>query len=181
MNEDSLPAMPGWDNATTRKIEDHDAREDEAVEMAKLDQQTQPMLPHEQTYGRDHGDLGVPQSYDVHRGYSQNQNPYTYNPVSAPSPTVSPVYGQQQNYPSYPSQATNYASQTTTYPSQTTDYANGYGSYNRIPGHENPISPSVYSSFGDREYAPRAPPSYHSRAPSQGLGRKPVHGSWREI
>lgn len=180
INEDALPAMPGWDTAASRKVEDHDYREDEAVEMSKLDthtQQTQPMLPRltptpaESPYGRDPyaGDLGVPQTHD-NRAYNHQQNPYAYNPTP-----VSPVY-TQQNYASYPAQ-NNYP-QTTYAPQQTTNYG-----YNRVSAHDNPASPSVYSSHGGNEYVPRAPPppSYHSRAPSQGVGRKPVSGSWREI
>ena len=186
VNEDSLPAMPAWETATSRKVEDHD-REDEAVEMSKLDtQQAQPMLPRvtmtpvELPYGRDPyaRDLGVPQTYD-NRGYGQQQNPYAYNPAPAPAPG-SPVYGQQ-NHPAYRPVQNNYP-QTNYAPQQTTNYPPqaGYG-YNRLSAQENPVSPSVYSSHGENEYAPRAPPSYHSRAPSQGLGRKPVQGSWREI
>ncbi|GAB7344953.1 hypothetical protein MBLNU457_3385t1 [Dothideomycetes sp. NU457] len=178
VNEDSLPSMPAWENATSRKVEDHDYREDEAVEMSKLDthtQQAQPMLPRvtmtpvESPYARDDqysGDLGVPQPYDS-RGYGHQHNPYTYNPTPSSAP-VSPVYAQQ-NYPAYPAQ-NNYA------PQQTTNYG-----YNRVSAHDNPVSPSVYSSRAENEYVPRAPPSYHSRAPSQGIGRKPVSGSWREI
>lgn len=176
VNEDSLPAMPGWEDATSRQIEDHDHREDEAVEMSKLGthtQQTQPMLPRvtmtsvDSPYGRDDqytGDLGVPQ-----RGYGQQQNPYTYNPAP-----VSPVYAQQ-NYPAYPPAQNDYP-RTSYAPQLTTNYG-----YNRVSAHDNPVSPSVYSSHAENEYAPRAPPSYHSRAPSQGIGRKPVQGSWREI
>ncbi|KAK8210310.1 hypothetical protein M8818_003478 [Zalaria obscura] len=92
-NEDALPAMPSWDNASNRKVEDD-------VEM-----QQQPMLPKDHGYGQG-GDLGLMNPYE-----QQQQSPYYSqiqsrgygrdagyaSPYHSASPT-SPSYGQSRGY-----------------------------------------------------------------------------------
>ena len=81
--EDALPAMPGWDNAATRRVE----VEDDDLEMEKLNQhsaQAQPMLHHSQqptqtSYGNG-SPYGAPQHQSSSTSYGsygqQASNPY---------------------------------------------------------------------------------------------------------
>ena len=155
-NEDSLPAMPSWDNGKDR----HELVEDEDVEMKRMDQhttQTQPFLasgarPSET--GRYYnaqdapptGDMGTMQSNPYH-DYDQHQQ-FIGSPVSAT--------GQQSNYPpTYHS----YASP------QSTVYEPNYA----------PSIPPSYHTAG-----PGSPPPVLTPG-AGGLGRKPVQGSYRDV
>ncbi|KAK5126496.1 hypothetical protein LTR08_004761 [Meristemomyces frigidus] len=149
-NEDALPAMTSWDNATTK----HAAAED--VEMEKLNygqaQQQQSLLRGnadgngyygQQQYGQQAaftGDVGAMQATPYHN-YSQHQHLVTsptstarnsaYPPTyrSSPTSTVYEPAGQQQQWGGY---------------------------------------------------AQSVAPSYHTGVVSPQGGRKPVQGSWRE-
>lgn len=104
-NEDSLPAMPSWDNApTTRQL-------DEDLEMEKMpyaSAQAAPMLP--KTYraggaGTHAGDLGMmggPQyQQPTQHGYGQS-SPYGMSQAANPYTDAHTGYGQpQQTYNPY--------------------------------------------------------------------------------
>lgn len=160
-NEDSLPAMPSWNNATQR----HELVEEDDVEMRKMDQhhnaQSQPFLASgAQQQPPDHGtgryynarddappgaDLGTMQSNPYH-DYDQHQQ-FVTSPVS--------TMGPQSTYPPT------------------------YRSYQ-----------SPQSTVYEPNYAPSIPPSYHTAgpmspthgmAPGGGIGRKPVQGTYRDV
>lgn len=109
-NEDALPAMPGWDNAQTRHVED----EPEDVEMAKLDaRQQQSLLPKNDQYpyntqNAQSGDLGMMaaspyQEYDQHQQYAPSESHYVsptstmYEPSIAYQPQSQPQFARQQS------------------------------------------------------------------------------------
>ena len=148
VNEDSLPAMPSWDNATERKVFDETHEED--VEMGKLDPQKAPMLAHQApapTTGYSHTGLpspGMPyqqhsatQGGDVGSHYGPGSpSPYSHNSSTGPQQYHSPddvlvhhSMPSQQAYSAYaPSESTRYEPSTvyggqetgTAYPSQST-------------------------------------------------------------
>lgn len=120
-NEDALPAMPSWDHAQSRHVEDD-------VEMEKLDQfpqQTQQqtgLLSHQQQHPQDRyynsqdhgnpGDLGMMhaspyQDYDTQRQMTHSPSIYSqstaYQPHGVTSPTS--MYEPSLYPPSYHTQA----------------------------------------------------------------------------
>lgn len=175
-NEDSLPAMPSWNTATSR----HElVQEEEDVEMRKMDQtqpqynnaaQSQPFLAgtaqpyHEQNSteryynARDEADIGNMQS-NPYQDYDNHQQ-FATSPVATPGP--------QTNYAQTGYQQANY----------------------NPPNYQSYSSPQ--STVYEPNYAPSVPPSYHTAAPPispppmsppSGLvpGRKPVQGTYRDV
>jgi len=115
-NEDALPAMPSWDHAQSRHVEDD-------VEMEKLDQQTQQQTgllsnqqqqPHQDRFysNQDHtnpGDLGMMhaspyQDYDAHRQATHSPSLYSQSTAYQPHGVASP-YEPSLYPPSYHTQA----------------------------------------------------------------------------
>lgn len=177
-NGDALPAMPSWDNATSRHIEDHNAPEDD-MEMGKLDA-AEPMLPkidspatshaypYQNNAGVNSGDLGM-----MNSPYGQ-------------SPTHSPYESQRQSYGN-----TNTAYTGAAAPRPTSNTRGGYG----YGGEQQRTSTGAYESYGQQRhgygqgygnsaqnpYEPSIPPSYRTSPPSVAPARKPVTGSWRDL
>lgn len=198
-NEDALPPMPSWDNATSRRVE-HDEPGD--VEMEKLQptytQQEVGLLSHDQDSRYDYsnrqeaGDLGAGGMYaSPYHDYSGHQQAFQSSPYGTQRGTASPnPYGSQRGTPS----PNPYAQGA--YTPQASQYSAPYRSA------ASPVAAPPYRSSPDnyggqqsqRTYSPSvAAPSYHTQdvvSPVstgqyqqgyQAFGRKPVQGSWREV
>lgn len=167
VHDDSLPAMPSWDNAATRRVEDHSQHRDSDMEMERM----LPQSPvREQPYGRSQhytSDLGA-QRLDQ-RGAA---NDYYDAPLS-PAPTY---------YSTVPAAA------GAVVPSN--------AAYNRgLPPNVAPYPPAgERAQFTPQSISPPSAPSYSpyqspplqqnngARPPSLlQVGRKPVAGSYREV
>jgi len=169
INQDALPAMPSWNNASSRHVEEEGTLPDD-VEMEKLQHQTlltrqQQQQPQQYDGGRyaypqdsaQAGDMGAMHAHSPYYDYDQQQQ-YSY-PQSA--------YGQHSAYPS-----TEYTSPTSTmyepagqHPHQQQWGGGGGGG-------------------GGGGYAPSLPPSYRTGPPSvvsPPPQRRPVQGSWRDV
>ncbi|MCJ1384322.1 hypothetical protein MMC17_007438 [Xylographa soralifera] len=181
VNEDSLPVMPSWDTASSRKVlEDH---KDDDVELGTLDpmhEQTAPMLanqaptPHVgygeipnstsmpyQQYGAYHGgDLGNPYGQ---QSYVDHPNPY--GGMAAPAQSHGNAgYGYQQGTSSprqQPAYSAYAASETSTRYEPSSTYAG------QELGTAHRPTP-----------APAAQPLSSIGAP---VGRKPLQNTWRNV
>lgn len=162
-NEDSLPAMPSWDQAQSRHVQEDD------VEMEKLNDhsaQQQSLLANDQ---RNSG------------GRYYNNDAYPYE---ASRPTAHDTAGDLGTmhtgpYHDYDAHRQFSGSPTSTAPSSMYP-----------PTYQTRPQSSVY---GEQHYAPSIPPSYRTAAPSvasptqqptlpfTGVGRKPVQGTWRDV
>jgi len=186
VNEDSLPMMPGWDNAHSRKVEDTSVqeREDEGVELEKMDQNAA-LLPKQQNFPVSaYGNTRAPAYDDSHYNASGDlgmMHSSTANPYNDHSRTAYNGPAQGTGYPNSHAGYNPYAGygQQSTYGQTNTSYA--------PQSHGQGQGQGRYSTT---QYAPSvAAPSYHTRAPSmdQGqqvyapVGRKPVNGSWRDL
>ncbi|KAK5945918.1 hypothetical protein PMZ80_000057 [Knufia obscura] len=180
IHEDSLPHMPSWDNAATRRVEDHSQQRGSDLEMERM----LPQSPvREQPYGRQSqpyaSDLGA-QSLDQ-RGAA---NDYYDTPLS-PAPTY---------YSSAPAAA------AATAPLNR-DHFSPQQNFHQNTSYDRGLSPSVApypSSRESTQFTPSvSPPSAPSYTPYQSpplqqndgvrppsllqVGRKPVAGSYREV
>ncbi|KAK2740299.1 hypothetical protein FQN57_006179 [Myotisia sp. PD_48] len=193
VHEDSLPSMPTWENATTRRVMDnsHD------MEMNRLDPSTGHAISND---GAIHaGGRGRGGYYEVpdSPGYAQNnhQNQYTHsdpydNRASigiAVAHTSDPVYDRHSPYqennhhnnnsPVYHDTSRDFHSHSpapaqpsySTYP-QT--QPNQYRAYS--PATPSSPPPPFSSTNGDHDHAPRAPSLLQA-------GRRPVENSWRDV
>ncbi|KAK0987630.1 glucokinase [Friedmanniomyces endolithicus] len=112
-NEDALPPMPSWDNATSKHVEDEDDHEEE-MEMAKLEHpqeaQQQSLLQHQDEYREPYGyeqpqlqiqaaptagDMGTMHAtpyhdYDQHQQYAASPVPTARNSPYPPTYPASP-------------------------------------------------------------------------------------------
>ncbi|TKA67829.1 hypothetical protein B0A55_09191 [Friedmanniomyces simplex] len=176
-NEDALPPMPSWDNATSKHIEDDD------VELEKLDhpqaQQQQSLLPHQDdrdpyNYYQQQpqqqaaaaaaaGDLGTMHAtpyhdYDQHRQYAASPIPTTaqnsaYPPTYHTSPT-SPMYAPPQQQQQ-----------------QQQQWGTGSGTGG---GYAPSVAPSYHTTAQQPGFMMSPPPP--SQPQSAGVSRKPVQG-----
>ena len=204
IHEDSLPTMPSWDNAQTRRVEDHTPQpRGTDLEMERMLPAHPPVSPvRESPY---HSDIGA-QRLGQHQQHSANADYYDppTQPLS-PAPTyysTAPMAGalapaphtrfspQQDHYDNSYSQ--NYNSNVAPYPSsrESTQFA----ATRNVPQSQN-YSP--YDSQPVQYHATRAmsPPQNHetyqtqyvdqasgARPPSLlQIGRKPIAGSYREV
>jgi len=177
-NEDALPAMPSWDQANSRHVQDED------VEMEKLDQsaaQQEGLLSKQRDSGGRYynngvpqdtaGDLGAMQTGPYHE-YGQQQQTGVHDGHNQPQQTgLYHDYNAHQQFVGSPTAST----------APTSMHA---------PTYQTRPPSSVY---GEQQYAPSIPPSYRTAAPSvvspmqqqstpyAGVGRKPVQGSWRDV
>ena len=92
-NDDALPAMPSWDTATSKKVQD----DDEVVEMEKLDHDAaEPMLPkHDRSDDGDLGSMGAVGSQYGNADYRQPQ--YASVPAAGPHNDHQSYYAQPQS------------------------------------------------------------------------------------
>ena len=154
-NEDALPAMPSWDHATSKHVEEQD------VEMEKLDgiagQQEALLSDNGNSGGRYYtnqaqdpaGDLGAMQTGPYH-DYDQHQQ-FVGSPIATRANSTYP--------PTY----------------HTRPQPSGYDAPSA-----NPYAPSIPPSY--RTAAPSvASPVQQSHPASLGVGRKPVQGTWRDV
>lgn len=159
-NEDALPAMPSWNAAQSRRVEDEDDETDD-MEMEKLEQQQQSLLYRQQAQQQNQassryynspqpqqhtGDLGDAHASPYYDHYSQRQQ-QTVSPTSttAPSSMYSSMYP-----PTY--------------------HTGG----------------PLYEAPNANAYPASLAPSYHTTMPSQqsggyGVPRRPVADSWRNV
>ncbi|KAJ9650288.1 hypothetical protein H2198_010409 [Neophaeococcomyces mojaviensis] len=195
-NEDSLPAMPSWSNATTRQVEDHSQRQGHNMEMGRMQAQPQrtrgaysqiaPSSPVREDYPQSQhhaSDLGA-QRLDQHRNHSYDE--FQETPLS-PAPTYYSTVPPAGTYRSTP--------QNTVSPPPQNHYANAapYPSSRESTLFE---SQSNSQSYAPRSIAPPAAPSYSPyesyQSPQQDphgahtpsllmVGRKPVPNSYREV
>ena len=194
MNEDALPAMPSWDNARSRRVEQehlpqYEGGEGDIVEMDKFDNRPgatqQHLLAHEPAHDStlEHGVGGDDQyyhhddyhngenhtGYDYSQGYANEYDNHRQHPMS-----TSPVYDTQEQYSAH-SQPHGYNS----------TQAPTFDNYNTDPVMRGPYA-SPPPPVADNWAQNAGPPSYHTGPPSLlspgGSGqRKPVNGSWRNL
>lgn len=175
-NEDALPPMPSWDNATTRHIEE------EPVEMERLNDQRQ---------AQQH--LLAEQDRHAQAGYHQSSQNLDYqNQVHTQDYAQGGYNNLKQGYEQGVSdQSTHYTGQRQDYA-----YAGDMGHASTAPYHDysdhRQYAPSM-SPTSSTAYAPSTtmPPSYHTRdstvvSPIQNSytpvpARRPVQGSWRDV
>lgn len=155
-NEDALPAMPSWDQAQSKHVEDED------VEMEKLDHRTSQQqdgllssqndagagryYSHQNQAGQEHGDMGMMHAspYQEH-DYSSHQQ-FVGSPVSSARTSMyPPTYHTQQPESVYGD--------------------TGYTGY----------APSIPPSYHT------AAPSIASPVQQNYTARRPVQGSWRDV
>ncbi|KAK0257762.1 hypothetical protein LTR91_006305 [Friedmanniomyces endolithicus] len=182
-NEDALPPMPSWDNATSKHVEDEDDHEEE-MEMAKLEHpqeaQQQSLLQHQDEYREPYGyeqpqlqiqaaptagDMGTMHAtpyhdYDQHQQYAASPVPTARNSPYPPTYPASPppnMYEPAQHFQPQQQQQQQWGG------------GGGGGGY----------APSVMAP----SYHTTPPAGTYDAAPPQGAGlsRKPVQGSWRDV
>ncbi|KAK3112986.1 hypothetical protein LTR53_010151 [Teratosphaeriaceae sp. CCFEE 6253] len=155
-NEDALPAMPSWDNAASRRVDDED------VELEKMDHpqaHQQSLLQHQQPQYHDPyqqqqqaaGDIGTMHADPYHNHAAHRQ--YAPSPVASARESAYPP-----TYPTSPTTTMYEPPPPSIYETQGQQYGGGY--------------------------AQSVAPSYHTNAPTQqgaGFARKPVQGSWRDV
>lgn len=173
VHEDTLPAMPSWNNADSRHVEE-EVPADEGLEMGQLGHnaaQQQSLLAHDSNYQnapsspyRDttqSGDLGTYQN----TGYGQAASPYhdynAHQQYSAPS-----VAGTSAYPPTY--HTTSPRSTVYEPAQQQQSWGGGYA--------PSVAAPSYHT------YAPVSPPPMQmSGGNGAQIGRKPVSGTWRDV
>lgn len=181
-NEDALPPMPSWNNATSRRVEHNEPGD---VEMDKLQpshtQQEVGLLAHEQDSRYDYSsrqeaaDLGAGAMHtNPYHDYAGQRHQQTFHQTSYGAPGSLDAYAQGGN--------------TTPYSTVASPPAATHGnSAEYFAGQQQP-------SQSQRFYTPSvAAPSYHTQdvvSPvrlgqqqgcHQSFSRKPVHESWREV
>ncbi|KAK4983100.1 hypothetical protein LTR66_008957 [Elasticomyces elasticus] len=166
IHEDSLPAMPSWDNAISHKVEDttHPSELDD-VEMEKLDQQgaqQAPMLPQTATQLQSSPYQTLPGAGGANPEAVGMQNSYGYD--------------AHPSYQDYSHQQTGYTNSTYSQPT----YPTPYGATTSTV-----YEPSMaYGQQSQAHYAASvAPPSYRTAPSVSGaqVGRKPIAGSWKDL
>ncbi|KAK6432448.1 hypothetical protein LTR95_011380 [Oleoguttula sp. CCFEE 5521] len=140
-NEDALPAMPSWDTAESRRVE-------EEVEMEKLSHAEHTQAQQQRL---------LPQQSFASSTYSPQQPQYN-------DPYASQDVGSMHASPYH-----NYNEHTQYAPSVLSQQSTAYAGHDRVMSPVSAYEGSVY------------PPSYHTQAPGQQVGRKPVGGSWRDV
>lgn len=189
VHEDSLPTMPSWDNAPTRRVEDH------TPQPRGSDMEMERMLPHQGATSpiRDspyQSDLGT-QRLGQHQQHAQTDY---YDPPTQPlSPaptyysTAPPMAGAlhdrfsppQNDYhdTSYNNGNRGYTPNPTPYPSsrESTQFAQSRAM--SPPQHQDQYNYNSYPSQSQNYEQPQdvRPPSLLQ------VGRKPVAGSYREV
>lgn len=167
IHEDSLPAMPSWDNAPTRRVEEptlsqqqQRARDDMEMERMLPYGQSQRSPTHESPYA---SDLGA-QNQTSRGGYNNDyydapMSPaptyYSTAPAGAPAATGARALSPQHTYDT----GYNGGAGGAPYPSsrESTQFGAGYNYYQQQQG--SSVRPSSFSQ----------------------VGRKPVAGSYREV
>ncbi len=189
INEDALPAMPSWDTAQTRRVEEPTLEKPmQDVEMGRLAPiQTQPrhtsrngynqvpngpMSPTSPTYSQNSYFAAHPQNQNVDLG-AQRMGPYdSYDAPHSPAPTyhTNPVPATDRfvagaaaaspySYQNHQTQSS-YAPSSTQY--QATDFASTHNSY--------PSQPSPY-------YNDPPPPMHGARSPGFGNNSYSPYGA----
>ncbi|KAK2754369.1 hypothetical protein FQN54_007013 [Arachnomyces sp. PD_36] len=146
VNDDALPPMPSWDNATTRRVEDTSAPTQD-VELGRLDSTGQ-------SYNGGGNGAIAPGGKTGRGGYSEvPSNPGSPVPGSRPTPTPGSGY-RGTEAPSYFSQS---QGTTTAYDGASTapghDYAYG-GSHTPNPNQQNPYAYRSNSPYDQRIASP---------------------------
>jgi hypothetical protein len=207
INEDSLPAMPSWDTATKRRVEDTSPLPDTKtgdLEMGRLAPQAQRPSPAPAQPDYFHN-TGMSPAYDADLG---NQRLLAHNehdnfqavPLSPP-----PTYRSNSNGPSMAgdhfvagaaSPSPNDYRNVHHQPQRQQSYHDSYApsstayepSYNSYGSDSNRISmPMPYNTGSTAPHhvpyqPPQASPPHDARPPSfLQVGRKPVNGSMREV
>lgn len=210
VHEDSLPMMPSWDTATSKRVEHHDPEAD-ALEMEKLrpsfKQQEVGLLAGNNVQDERYDYSGRQEAGDLGAG-GMHASPYhDYASGGGGYGAQTSPYGGQQTSP-YGAGAGGYASQqpyrSVASPVSAVSPSAYGGSQTAMPygssadyysGSQTQAQPSQQGYGQDtRYYAPSvAAPSYHTTqqpevtSPGgqqyQAFGRKPVGGgaSWREV
>lgn len=164
-NEDALPAMPSWDQAHSRHVQDED------MEMEKLNNHS----------AQQESLLAKEERHSGGRYYNNDVSPY-----EASRPAAQDVQGDLGTMHAGPYHDYNAHQQFASSPTSTVPSSMYPPTYRTRP------QSSVYA---EQQYAPSIAPSYRTAAPgvispSQqqqptlpfvGVGRKPVQGTWREV
>ncbi|KAF2770379.1 hypothetical protein EJ03DRAFT_326508 [Teratosphaeria nubilosa] len=175
-NEDVLPAMPSWQNATSKNVV-----EEEDVEMEKLDQthaQQQSLVPKNndafyssqtQLYANPPTSATAPEHFaggDIGAMHASPYHNYDQARQHATSPVSASVYSQPVHPPTYNAQ------------SPTSNTYDPYGAQQQWG----------VGGGGGGGYAASVAPSYHTYASAQDppsqvptMGRRPVPGSMRDV
>ncbi|KAK5128720.1 hypothetical protein LTR85_000053 [Meristemomyces frigidus] len=154
-NEDALPAMPSWDNATSKHVEDDD------VELEKLNYpqaQQQSLLPQDDN-GRHYGQQQDAQGGDMGAMHANPYHDYDRHQQFVASPTST---ARNSAYP-----PTYHTSPTSTMYEPAARQQ--YGGY----------APSVPPSYRTGPPSVAMSPAPQNAYPQ--IGRKPVQGTWRDL
>lgn len=174
IHEDSLPAMPSWETASSRKVLEESYDND--VEMGKLDPQKEPMIAHQAPAPTaDYPELGSHRDdlpYQQHDTASAGDlgNPYGHN---------SPTYGGAYSHSS---------------PAATRQYYSP-DDIGRHPAPPAQQSQSAYAPSESTRYEPSSVygaqemgTAYHTQSHYQDqtpgalqAGRKPVANTWKDV
>lgn len=170
IHEDSLPAMPSWDNAATRRVEDNTPSQQQ--QRARSDMEMERMLPYgqgphsptrESPYN---SDLGA-QNQSARGGYN---NDYYDAPMS-PAPTY---------YSTQHASASTAAGARAMSPPQQHDMGYRGATTSPAPYPSSRESTQFGSLYASNPYQQEQDPG--ARPPSLlQIGRKPVAGSYREV
>jgi hypothetical protein len=155
-NEDALPAMPSWDQAQSKRVQDED------VEMEKLDHNS---AQHEGLLnGNDAGAVGGGRYYN-----NPNQATQEHGDLGAmhASPYREHDYDAHQQFVGSPVSSVAHSMYPPTYQTrpQSSVYDSGYAP--SIPPSYHTAAPSIVSPVQQRA--------------SGGFARRPVQGSWRDV
>lgn len=158
VHEDSLPAMPSWDHAPTRRVEDTTPSQQQ--QMARDNMEMEHMLP----YGRSPPRHEAPYSSDLGAQQQTSRGGYNndyYDPPRSPAPTyysTAPV-----NAPTASGTGAQYAYDT--------GYSGGSGAMSR----EGAQFGAGYTPYQQQQESDARPPSMLQ------IGRRPVPGTSREV
>ena len=158
VNEDSLPAMPSWDNAKERKVYEEEVGQghgDHGVELGRLDPQKaqkEPMLGNNGGFHGGHAESGYRDTEPGHAkaNLGQYENP-PYHHDQHPQDRLSPPSHYQQN----PMDYNNTPDPGPVSHSPTSPYGSA------PPSHQMPTSPPDPHYDAPETFAQTAPPSNH--------------------
>jgi len=166
VNEDSLPAMPSWDNAKDRKVLDESHEDD--VELGKLDPQKAPMLAHQAPAPTArYPEMGPPSAGIPYQQHSVAQGGDPGNSYGQGSPGYGGAYGQGS--PTGPQQYHSLGDPTTNHNPPAQQAYSAYAPSSAYGGQE---TGTVYDS----------PSPYGNHTPSVlQAGRQPASNVFRDV
>lgn len=206
IHEDSLPAMPSWDTATTRRVEDNTPVPRQQQQRPRSDMEMERMLPqgqgqgpyspaHESPYTSDLGAQNQSTRGGYHNDYydtpmSPAPTYYSIQPAAGPSAAGARAMSPPSRALSPQQHGTNFYAANNSpapYPSsrESTQFGSGYTS---SPYHQQQAS-TTYSYEDSTSYNHQRESTSYDQPQDSGvrppsllqIGRKPVAGTYREV